>query len=153
MSRSRNLIIAVVLLAGLGVGLALVVRGSAEPTDPAAPDLSVAGVNEMASLAVPADAEGFLTASLDDGSQIDVTFVLPDDAAAATFVAESGLPALEPGKRLILHSSPMWKLNPEGVDDGDYSSTGDATDRVKRVVEVVPDGDAVRVRMVLSPTS
>lgn len=151
MSRSRNLIIAVVLLVGFGLGLSLVLRGGDNPVDTSTLDLSIAGVNELASLAVPSDADAFVTASLKDGSQIDVTFLLPNEKAATAFVADSGLPDLTPGKRLILHSSPMWKLNPEGVQEGDYSSTSDTADGVSRTVELVPDGEAVRVRMILAP--
>lgn len=151
MSRSRNLIVAVVLLAGLGVGLALVLQGRDEPAPSAAPDLSIDGVNELASLQVPAGSKGFLTASLEDGSQIDVTFLLPDADAAASFLEASGLPAAAPGTRAILHSSPMWKLNAEGAVDADYSSTSDSVDGVGRTVELVPEGDDIRVRMTLAP--
>lgn len=140
--RGRNIVIAVVLLAGLGLGLYLVLTGGSgdddtseatgtSPLTTLAPlaieDTSLGGVNDAASLAIPEDADGFLTARLDNDTQLDVTFTLPDEAAVERFIRDSGLPELEQGRRLILHSSPLWRLN-AGAEAQDPSRDPDDPD-------------------------
>lgn len=172
----RNLVVGVVLIVGFLIGLSLVLVGGGDdsadrspgpestdasgaptsaPMEPGAPlpldDLSLAAVSELTGLRVPTTATEFLTARLDDDRQLDVTFVLPAEAVDA-FVADSGLPEPVADQRVVLHSSPLWKLNPEPGTDlrGVLDETGD----VRRAVELVtePDG-SVRARVVITSPS
>jgi hypothetical protein len=91
----------------------------------------------------------FLTAKLDSNAQLDITFDMPA-AATEAFLSESGLPAPTPDERLILHSSPMWKLNPD--EGSTLSSTSNEAQGVRRVVELVGDGSGtIAVRIVVTP--
>ncbi len=151
------------------VGIVLVVTGDDEPTGPStttttvadgqAPtatlpldDTSVKGVSSMAGLVVPDGAKDFLTAATENKAQLDVTFTLPSDLVAA-FVSGSGFPALVEGEKVVTHSSPLWKLNPEGTESGAADSVTVDGVTVVRAVETVPEGDRVRVRLVLTPGS
>ncbi len=151
------------------VGIVLVVTGGDEPTGPStttttvadgqAPtatlplgDTSVEGVSSMAGLVVPDGAKDFLTAATENKAQLDVTFTLPSDRVAA-FVSGSGFPALVEGEKVVTHSSPLWKLNPEGTESGAADSVTVDGVTVVRAVETVPEGDRVRVRLVLTPGS
>lgn len=151
------------------VGIVLVVTGDDEPTGPStttttvadgqAPtatlpldDTSVKGVSSMAGLVVPDAAKDFLTAATENKAQLDVTFTLPSDQVDA-FVSGSGFPALVEGEKVVTHSSPLWKLNPEGTESGAADSVTVDGVTVVRAVETVPEGDRVRVRLVLTPGS
>lgn len=151
------------------VGIVLVVTGDDEPTGPStttttvadgqAPtatlpldDTSVEGVSSMAGLVVPDGAKDFLTAATENKAQLDVTFTLPSDQVEA-FVSGSGFPALVEGEKVVTHSSPLWKLNPEGTESGAADSVPVDGVTVVRAVETVPEGDRVRVRLVLTPGS
>ena len=151
------------------VGIVLVVTGDDEPTGPStttttvadgqAPtatlpldDTSVKGVSSMAGLVAPDAAKDFLTAATENKAQLDVTFTLPSDLVAA-FVSGSGFPALVEGEKVVTHSSPLWKLNPEGTESGAADSVTVDGVTVVRAVETVPEGDRVRVRLVLTPGS
>ncbi len=176
MTRSqRNIAVAVLLSVGLAAGVTLVLVGGTDragsddpttsapaaalPPDSAAPaserraplpldDLSQTAVAELTGLAVPATATEFLTARLDDDRQLDITFVMPSDEVAA-FVTGSGLPEPVADQRVVLHSSPLWMLNPDaGVS---VSGVTDSTGQVDRAVELVPTGaDDVRARIVIT---
>jgi hypothetical protein len=61
-------------------------------------------------------------------------------------VSASGLPELAAGTRVVTHSSPLWKLTPDGTVSGGTDHRGD----VSRAVELVPEGDRLRARVVLS---
>ena len=111
-------------------------------------DTSIAAVNHLAGLSIPTDAGGFLTTFPEARTQLDVSFTLPPDQVAA-FVSGSGLAAPVAGTRVISHSSPLWKLNPEG----EVAGAADTNNGVARAVETVPEGDKVRVRIVLSQSS
>lgn len=175
MSRStRNVVVAMVLGAGLVVGLFLVITGggddappATEPTtestgpsgvtaaDDSAPlpleDTSQDAIERLTGLAVPEGSTDFLTARLDDGRQLDVTFVMPADSVEG-FVAQSGLPELVADERVVIHSSPLWNLNP---DDGTtLVGASDTYESVDRAVEVLtaPDG-TVRARIVITSTA
>lgn len=164
----RNVIVAVVLALGLVAGLALVLSGGGDQADDtttsSAPsttlgdplpleDTSQAALTELSGLVFPADAADFLTARTDDGRQLDVSFVMPATSVAG-FVEASGLPEPVADERVIAHSSPLWKLNPEagttlaGVAD---TYDGDTDGTVSRSVELVtaPDG-TVRARIVIA---
>jgi hypothetical protein len=160
--RRRNTVVAIVLGVGLVVGVALVVTGGDDPSTsttteaptsaPSAPlpldDLSSAAISGFTGLVVPADATDFLTARLDDDRQLDLTFVTTPEGAA-TFVEASGLPEPVADERIVLHSSPLWKLNPE--DEVSLRSTQDTVDGIRRVVELVESTDGtVRARVVIT---
>lgn len=150
------------------VGIVLVVTGgddgpsgpsttTSAPSDGEAPkvtlpldDTSVAGVSALAGLTVPDGVADFLSAATEDRTQLDVSFTLPGDQVG-TFVAASGFPTLVEGDQVITHSSPLWKLNPEGTVSGAADSVEGAQGTVTRAVETVPDGERVRVRLVITP--
>jgi hypothetical protein len=118
-------------------------------------DTDADAVSELAGLGLPESTSDFLTARLDDDSQLDVTFTI-DPAEEAEFVEGSGLPQPVEGERVILHSSPLWELNTEGTVRGSADRPdpgGGSTDqpRVRRAVELVEEGDLVRVRLVVTP--
>jgi len=110
-------------------------------------DTSAGSVAELAGLALPASTDEFLTARLDDGSQMDVTFTL-DTGETELFVSGSDLAEPVTGQRVILHSSPLWELNPA---DGTVHGTTDRYGRLVRLVELVEEGDRTRVRISLRP--
>jgi hypothetical protein len=133
-ARTRDLVIVGVLLLGLLAGLALVITGggSEPPEESAAPratlpeDTSIAALEEWAGLAFPEGTDDLLTAR-PSAEQLDVTFTMPADAEQA-FVEGSGLPELVSGDRQVLHSSPLWRLNPGGeAAEGDAAQGGEAS--------------------------
>ena len=135
--RTRDLVIVGLLLVGLLAGIGLVITGGGsddQPEDAAAPratlpeDTSMAALSDWAGLAFPKGTDDFLTARPGEG-QLDVTFTLPA-SAEQEFVEGSGLPELVDGERQVLHSSPLWQLNPgagEEASEGEGSSTTDPT--------------------------
>ncbi len=161
-ARSRATLLAAVTLLLVVIGIVLVVTGGDDrPTGPSTtttaagtavkPTLDVGdsskdAVARLAGLSIPAGAADFLSASTEDRTQLDVTFTLPTDQEEA-FVTGSGLPDLVPGDRVITHSSPLWKVNPEGR----VSGASDVHWTIVRSVETVAEGDRIRVRIVLSP--
>lgn len=168
MNRRQRNVLAAVLAIGFVAGLGLVVLGGDDPpaseptpTTAEAPallsnsgatlpleDLSIAAVSELTGLAIPEDAAGYLTARLENERQLDVTFTLPAEEEAA-FVRDSGLETPREGRRVILHSSPLWKLNPE--DGAVVRGVSDTTRGVNRGVEFVDEGPGtVRVRVVVT---
>lgn len=125
--------------------------GTGGPSDDLLPlpleDTSQAAIEELTGLDLPDGAAEFLTARLDDDRQLDITFVLPADAVDE-FVSASGLPELAEDRRVVIHSSPLWRLNP---DEG--TSLVGGSDRfgdVQRSVELLtsPEG-TVRARVVI----
>jgi hypothetical protein len=134
------------------------------PTD----DLSLAAVEGWSGLDIPEAAEGFLTARA-GADQLDLTFTMaPEDEQA--FVRSSALPEPLPGRRYVLHSSPLWKLNPGSDDAPDtpddsptdtevgptvpapvIRGTADSRAGITRVVELVDEAPGVvRARVVLT---
>ena len=75
--------------------------------------VSQAELARQAGLVLPAGTADFLTAQLQNRAQLDVTFTLPADQAAA-FVTDSNLKEPVAGKRVVTHTSPLWKLNADG---------------------------------------
>lgn len=180
--RRRDVVIVALLVAGLLGSLVLVIFGGSDPAAlpddaggrPSLPveDLSLAGIAEWSGLAIPADAADFLTARPSD-TQLDVTFTIPAEDED-DFVEASGLDAPVAGARLVLHSSPLWKLNPGSDDetgstdvpatDPTVSSTvaegpeirgvADVHDGITRVVELYDESPGVvRARIVLTPAA
>ncbi len=112
-------------------------------------DLSVTALSELAGLNFPTDMTEFLTSRRDTNRQLDLTFVIPT-TSAATFLADSGLPAPVANKRIVLHSSPLWKVNPE--EGSTLSSSQGKFGSVNRAVELVGEGpDLIRARVVITP--
>ena len=175
--RSRtNGLIAIILTAGLVLGIGLIVLGGEEPSatdeasvpttpeptkDTAPPssvvpgvtlplgDLSAAAITELTGLVFPVDMTDFLTSRLEGGTQLDITFVVPA-ASAGAFLSASGLPAPVADERLVTHTSPLWKLNPD--EGSTLSGTQDDYGEVRRVVELIGDGGPdVRARIVITP--
>lgn len=152
--RRRDVIAIALLGAGLAAGLLLVVFGGAdEPAgrgadgDADAPtgtlpldDVTAAGIERWSGLDLPAETSDLLTARVGE-AQLDLTFTMaPEDEAA--FVEGSGLPELQPGRRYVLHSSPLWRLNPGG-DTSTASSTapGAPSDSGSTVAPERPEPD------------
>lgn len=140
----------VVLVALAAVGVWLVVSGSGDPDEAGPGQLAidgtdVASIEELAGIEVPEGAADFLTARIDDDSQLDVTFTIsPDDESA--FVVDSGLPDPVAEQRVITHASPLWELNVDETIRGAADSTGS----VNRAVELVEEDGRTRVRLVLT---
>ncbi|UDY33989.1 hypothetical protein [Dermatobacter hominis] len=162
----RLLGIAAVVLVVIGIVL-VVTGGDDEPAGPStttttaaegqAPratlpldDTSTAGVSALAGLTIPDGVADFLSAGTEDRAQLDVTFTLPTDQVA-TFTSGSGFPTLVEGDQVITHSSPLWKVNPGGTVSGAADTFRGDDGSVARAVETVPEGDRVRVRLVISP--
>jgi hypothetical protein len=164
--RRRNVVVGGVLAVGLVLGVLLVVSGGGDGADqdasttstgsipPSAAaseplpldDLSRSGVEALAGLQLPPSASDFLTARLADDAQLDVTFTMEPDEEAA-FIEASGLPEPVADERVILHSSPLWKLNPD--DAAIIRGAADDAGSVERAVELVDEGDRVRARVVI----
>ncbi len=149
----RRVVPAVLVLLGVG-GLWLLFTGGDDGTTAThgdSPRLEIAGTDtqEVASLAglgLPEGTEDFLTARLEDDSQLDVTFTV-DPSTEAAFLEASELAQPVADERVIYHSSPLWKLNVEGTIRG----TSDVRGGVSRSVELVPEDDRTRVRVVITP--
>ena len=160
-----------VLLAILGLTLLLVGNDDSPATgDSTAGDTATSGarleltdtdsesVSALASLDLPPSASGFLTARLDDDSQLDVTFTM-EPADEAAFLAGSGLPEPVADERVIFHASPLWELNAEGATIRGATDTTAAGQEpasgmapVRRSLEIVDEGEVLRVRLVVTPT-
>ena len=113
-------------------------------------DLSVTAITKMSGLTFPTDMTEFLTSRGDTNRQLDLTFVIPS-ALAATFLADSGLPAPVANKRVVFHSSPLWKVNPP--EGSTISSSQGKFGQVNRAVELVGESPGfIRARVVITPT-
>lgn len=140
----------VLLVALAAVGVWMVVSGSDDPEEPepgqlAIGDTDVASIEELAGIEVPEGAEDFLTARIDDDSQLDVTFTI-DPGDESSFVTDSGLPDPVAEQRVITHASPLWELNVEDTIRG----AADSTPSVNRAVELVEEDGRTRVRLVVT---
>jgi hypothetical protein len=109
-------------------------------------DTDQASVAELAGLSLPPGTADFLSARLDDDTQLDVTFTL-DPAEEAAFLSGSGFDEPVEGQRVILHSSPLWKLNA----DAPLRGVEDTSEGLRRRVELVAEDGRTRVRMVVTP--
>ena len=113
-------------------------------------DLSVTALSELTGLNFPTDMTEFLTSRGDTNRQLDLTFVIPA-SSAATFLADSGLPAPVANKRIVIHSSPLWKENPK--EGSTLSSSQGKFGGVNRAVELVGESPGfIRARVVITPT-
>lgn len=120
--------------------------GSENPERLEIGETDIDSVSELAGLSLPDSAEDFMSARLDDDSQLDVSFTIaPADEAA--FLDASALPEPQEDQRVITHTSPLWDLNVEGTIRGAADTAGDVT----RAVELVDEDDRTRVRLVITP--
>ncbi|MFV0318009.1 MAG: hypothetical protein ACK5O2_13745 [Microthrixaceae bacterium] len=140
------------LLVALGaLGIWLIVTGSGQDASSTGPDrlpignTDMASVEELAAIEVPGGAQDFLTARLDDDTQLDVTFTI-DPTDEAGFIDGSGFTEPVDGERVITHSSPLWDLNVDGTVRGVADTAGGVT----RAVELLGEGERTRVRLVLT---
>jgi hypothetical protein len=139
--RRRDVVIVTLLVVGLFSSVLLIIFGGGQGPTPADVDrdgatatipfdeVSIAGLERWSGLDIPESAQGYLTARSGD-SQLDVTFTMPP-ADEAAFVERSRLPEPRPGERYVLHTSPLWRLNPEADDDAETpdAGTGERTGR------------------------
>lgn len=145
--------VVLVLVAALGLWLVLT-GGSDQPVQNASDQLAIedtdlASIEELAGITVPEGAQDFLTARLDDDSQLDVTFTI-DPADEQVFLDDSGLPELVPDERVITHSSPLWDLEVKGTARGATDAVETVGGQsVNREVEFVDEDGRTRVRLVL----
>ncbi len=149
-ARIGRVAIAVALASGAAIGVWLVATGgesdSGDTTTLSIDGTDVDAVSQLAGLELPDSTEDFLTARLDDDTQLDVTFTIdPGDEDA--LLSNSGFDEPVEGTRVISHSSPLWKLNPQEVMRGAQDTTGD----VYRQVELVEEDGRTRVRLVITP--
>lgn len=166
-SQRLNVVIAFVLAVGLGVATTLIVLGSdtgdqqgtdgeqtpatsqqAESGDSGATpsatlppvDMTAAALSELSGLRFPEDMNGFRSVALEDNLQFDITFTIPTSSVEG-FIDGSGLPEPTADRRVLIHASPLWDLNPpEGTT---ISSVQDRHGEVERAVELVT-GDTSR---------
>jgi hypothetical protein len=109
-------------------------------------ETDIDSVSDLAGLSLPDSVEDFMSARLDDDSQLDVSFTIaPDDEA--TFLDASGIPEPQEEQRVITHTSPLWDLNVDATIRGAADTTGDVT----RAVELVDEDGRTRVRLVITP--
>jgi hypothetical protein len=157
-------VIVALLLAGLLSGLGLIVvggtagdPGTTTTTTTTSPlrdaDVSKEAIGQLSGLAFPDGTENFLATRVGE-DQFDVTFTMSGSDEPG-FIEGSELPAPEVGQRLILHSSPLWELNPAATDDGattpEIRGTSSSRQGVRRTVELLDEGpDVVRARVVLT---
>lgn len=116
--------------------------------------VSQAELARQTGVVFPAGTGDFLTAQLQNRSQLDVTFTLPADQVAA-LVEGSKLKEPAVGNRVVTHTSPLWKLNVDGQIRGTVRTvtTPDGV-KLRLAVELVDEpGGRVRVRMVVSPAA
>ncbi len=156
MKRSTNIAVALGLTALAAIAVWLVFfqgnSGDTEGADSAGgdagalvlSDTSLETVAEEVGFVFPESTEEFLTAQPDSRSQMDLTFTM-DPADAEAFLEGSGFPPAVEGQRLILHSSPLWELNP----DSEVSSATDTHEGIARTVEFTEEEGRTRVRIVL----
>jgi hypothetical protein len=177
--RRNNLIILVVLLAGLVIGMALVVFGGDDGGDTAdGPVLT--GEERPQDLddpdAATTDARGVLP--LDDveftvdGIEAFTGIVVPDDGeefltgrldndrqlditflfpvdGEAAFLESSQLPEPVEGQRVVLHGSALWELNPP--EGVEIRGATDTFGEVRRAFELVEEQPGVlRARIVIT---
>lgn len=103
-------------------------------------------VSRLAGLSLPAGTGDFMSARMDDDSQLDVSFTIAHEDESA-FLDASTFPEPREDQRVITHASPLWELNVEGTIRGVADTAGD----VRRAVELVEEDGRTRVRLVLTP--
>jgi len=115
-------------------------------------NVSQAELARQTGLVFPAGTADFLTAQLQNRSQLDVTFTLPPDQVAA-FLEASRLPEPVAGRRVVTHTSPLWKLNVDGELRGATRTvTTPEGVRLRVVLELVDEPNGrTRVRLVVTP--
>ncbi len=109
-------------------------------------DTDADSVSELGGLSLPASTEDFMSARLDDDSQLDVSFTIsPDDVTS--FIEDSGLPEPQVDQRVITHASPLWNMNVDTTIRGAADTSGG----IARSLELLDEDGRTRVRLVLTP--
>lgn len=109
-------------------------------------ETDIDSVSELAGISLPAGVEDFMSARMDDDSQLDVSFTIAP-ADEATFLEASSLPDPQEDQRVITHASPLWDLNISGTIRG----AADTAEGVTRALELVDEDGRTRVRLVIAP--
>lgn len=109
-------------------------------------ETDIDSVSELAGLSLPDSTGDFMSARLDDDSQLDVSFTIATDDEAV-FLDESGIPEPQQDQRVITHTSPLWDLNVDATIRGTADTTGDVT----RALELTEEDGRTRVRLVITP--
>lgn len=113
--KQRDKVIAVVLIVGFLVGVALIVTDLNSNSDDTArlqiEGTSAAEISELTGLQFPDNLDEFRSALSETGEQVDIRFVATNEQIEQ-FIANSNLPPLVAERRLLTHSSPVWELNP-----------------------------------------
>ena len=158
MRRTVRTVVPVLLVLGATLGLWLVFAGGTaddsaqdDPDRLSIGDTDLESIAELAGITLPESTDGFLSARLDDDSQLDVTFTI-DPADESAFTEASELPEPVADQRVITHSSPLWDLNAEGTIRGASDTTrgADGDTPVGRAVEFTDEDGLTRVRLVLT---
>ena len=149
------MVVAAVALAGCSRDEGAAAPSSTRPTTPVTlpfVEVTKSQLGELLGLGYAPGTNDFLTARLGNRSQLDVTFTIPP-AEVEKFIADSKLAAPKSGDRVVSHTSPLWKLNPEGELKGSMTTvTTPAGDKLNVALETVDEStDKVRVRMVVTP--
>ncbi len=147
MKRSTNIALACVALAATLLGLWLVFSPGSDESETSALGFEDSSIDEVARRAgfdFPGSTEEFLTAQPDGQAQMDITFTA-EESEVDEFLVDSNLPPKKAGERVILHSSPLWELNP----DSEISSSVGSHGGIGRTVEITDEDDRSRIRIVL----
>jgi hypothetical protein len=132
----------------VSIGLALGLGGCSKAPTPGGPTTTVsserlpfggsptrAELADIASLGFPDSVTGYRSARVGP-AELDVTFQLPADDVP-DFLDASQLGDLAPGRRIIVHPSPLWDLDPG--PGAMVASAQSEVDGLVRRVEVVTD--------------
>lgn len=147
MKRSTNIALASVALAATLLGLWLVFSPGSDDSETSALEFEDSGIDEVAKRAgfdFPDSTEEFLTTQPDGQAQMDITFTA-EETEVDEFLVDSNLPPAKAGERVILHSSPLWDLNP----DSEISSSVGNHGGIGRTVEITDEDGRSRIRIVL----
>ena len=150
-STPRSTRVLAIGIVGLVIGGALLVWGLVSSAGSPAGESSSAvpfstpsrsEIARRAGIAFPDSTTKFESVKAADELHVVCTIAARDVAA---FESGSKL-ALVAGKRVVIHASPIWDLNPTGQISGGSSRFG----AIERQVEVAVDGSVATIRMVLT---
>jgi hypothetical protein len=146
---------AVIAVGAAGCSKSTTAGGSGSTTTTAGQSLPFEGspsqavLAEAAGLSFPTSVSGYRSVRI-TGSELNVSFTIAA-TDVDTFLSGSHLGALTPNKRIILHSSPVWDLNPTGTVESAVSSRR-GLERGIEVVTSATDPTTDTVRLVVAKT-